>query len=580
MIRWPKASHWLRYWKSRFLSPFVPLTRRRTRPRIERLEDRWTPSTFLVTDTNDTATDTGSLRQAVNRANADALANDTVTISFSAALAGQSIALTSPLELFNTTPGVTIIIDGTAAAGVTITSAGAPFSLFRVDARVTAEFNHLTISSGSSPSVGGGIVNAGTLTVENSTLSGNSAVTNGGAISNTGTLTLLNTTCSNNTANNGGAILNSGTLTIQNSTFSNNTANAQGGAIENHGGTLTIEGSTLSGNTANGGGGVDNNRGTLTIQDSLFSGNTASGGGGGGIENNLGTLNIQSSTLDSNSASVGDGGGIFNIGGMTLLDCTVSNNSAAGNGGGIENFVSTATIVNATFSGNSATMDGGGVCNDGTLTIECSTLSGNSATSDGGGIANNGALTLRNSIVSVNTAGELGQDIDGGITTDLGNNLLGTAVYTSTAPLSDIITDSPGLAPLGNYGGGMQTMPVLLNSLARNSGNALATGLPATDENGNARIVAGHLDIGAYQTQAGPIVVTTAADPGGIVGQMASARGHLPGQPFRQRRQGRHDQLSRPAFRAPPSPSPGAIWNSAALPQRARPSSRLSASHN
>ena len=54
----------------------------------------------------------------------------------------------------------------------------------------------------------------------------------------------------------------------------------------------------------------------------------------------------------------------------------------------------------------------------------------------GGGIANNGgALTLQNTIVSANTGNSLNPDIGGAITTDNGNNLLGTlANNTTTIP--------------------------------------------------------------------------------------------------------------------------------------------------
>ena len=49
------------------------------------------------------------------------------------------------------------------------------------------------------PSVGGGIYNSGTLTLNGSTLSGNSAQ-EGGGIGNRGTLTLVNSTLSANDA--------------------------------------------------------------------------------------------------------------------------------------------------------------------------------------------------------------------------------------------------------------------------------------------------------------------------------------------------------------------------------------------
>src|SRR5207245_2407113 len=114
-----------------------------------------------------------------------------------------------------------------------------------------------------------------------------------------------------------------------------------------------------------------------------------------------------------------------------------------------------------TLSGNTAGDNGGGIAGaGGTITVQSSTLSANYA-NQGGGIASGGSLTLQNSIVSANTARSASVDILGTITTDAGNNLLGAALATGTPPSTDIFTDTPGLAALGNYGGLLQTMAVL-----------------------------------------------------------------------------------------------------------------------
>ena len=73
----------------------------RFRPRLEALEDRLAPATFTVTDNSDSASDTGSLRNAVDAANAAGGSN---TITFAAALAGQTITAsandsTHPFEI-------------------------------------------------------------------------------------------------------------------------------------------------------------------------------------------------------------------------------------------------------------------------------------------------------------------------------------------------------------------------------------------------------------------------------------------------------------------------------------------------
>jgi hypothetical protein len=95
--------------------------------------------------------------------------------------------------------------------------------------------NTLTISSSSvlnnTARAGGGITNFGDVTITNSTFSGNEATNNGGAIANSvagpsiGVVDILNSTITQNTAPDtlGGGILNSGTLSVQNTILANNT---------------------------------------------------------------------------------------------------------------------------------------------------------------------------------------------------------------------------------------------------------------------------------------------------------------------------------------------------------------------
>src|SRR5262245_15492198 len=157
---------------------------RRTRLTVERLEDRLTPSGFVVTDTGDAPGDTGSLRRALVRANADTRANDVFTITFDPSLAGQTITLGSTLELANVTPGLTVVIDGSAAPGLTIAGDGATFSVFTVDARVNAGFVGLAITQGGTAGNGGAILNRqGTVNVNGCVFSSDTAA-GGGAIAN------------------------------------------------------------------------------------------------------------------------------------------------------------------------------------------------------------------------------------------------------------------------------------------------------------------------------------------------------------------------------------------------------------
>jgi predicted outer membrane repeat protein len=240
----------------------------------------------------------------------------------------------------------------------------------------------------------GGIVNRGTLTLNDSTVSGNLAShVEGGGIRNEG-----------------------GTVTLNNSTVSDNAAgNGNGGGIANEdSGTVTLNNSTVSGNHAGcggecGGGGILNEPGaTMTLNDSAVSGNHADTGPGGGISNGGGTVTLNDSTVSGNTAKT-RGGGISNeVGTMTLNRTTVSGNTA-GLGGGIFNEAGTVTVNHSPVSGNIAVfLFGGGIANEngGTVTLDHTTVSENTAGKKGGGIFNSGSLTGKKVVITANTAPE------------------------------------------------------------------------------------------------------------------------------------------------------------------------------
>src|SRR5262249_13720906 len=132
--------------------------------------------------------------------------------------------------------------------------------------------------------VGGGVYNAygATLTISGCTLSGNGAF-DGGGIYNAGRLTVSNSTHTANTASggdffegDGGGIYNSntGTLAINNSTLSNTSDGSRGGGLFNaFGGRATVSGCTLTGDSAYDGVAIYNatNAGALMVSNSTFS---------------------------------------------------------------------------------------------------------------------------------------------------------------------------------------------------------------------------------------------------------------------------------------------------------------------
>jgi hypothetical protein len=268
------------------------------RPRLETLEGRCLPSTVTNLDN----AGPGSLRQAILDTPAGG------TVDFQPGLSG-TITLTTGELLINKD----LTVAGPGADVLTV-SGNVHSRVFDIAATFTVPISGLTITQGVATPVGGGILNAGILTLSRCTLSGNGAL--GSGIS----------------PGSGGGISNSGTLTVMDSTISGNSAApsySSGGGISNSG-TLILIGSTVSGNNvttdglhASGGGGIRNS-GTLTITSSTLSGNTA-GLDGGGIYNG-GPLTISNSTLSGNSAgssSFAGGGGLYEAGAVATLEDTI-----------------------------------------------------------------------------------------------------------------------------------------------------------------------------------------------------------------------------------------------------------------
>ena len=140
----------------------------------------------------------------------------------------------------------------------------------------------------------------------------------------------------------------------------------------------------------------------------------------------------------------------------------------------------------------------------------------------GGGIANaaDGSATLTDTIVAANTG-------TGGAPSDIGGanaagvvgtyNLIGTggaggiAGGTGDIVLTNLST--LGLAPLGNYGGPTQTMPLLPGSAALGTGTAIPG--VSTDQRGEP--LAAIPDIGAFQSQGFILTVVPGSTPQGAV---------------------------------------------------------------
>ena len=282
--------------------------RRSARPILESLEDRQLLSTYMVENTCDSGP--GSLRYEITLAFSTTGTN-TVEFDPTVFSAPQTITLSSgPLVLTNT--GGNDTITG-PAAGVTINGGGTS-SVFQVNSGVVATISGLNIGNGATSGDGGGVSNAGYLSLIGCTVSDNTAAVAGGGLANYGTAVV--TDC----------------------TFSNNVAKVRGGGLYNSG-TATLTGCTFDG----GEGGI--------LKDGGF--------GGGGLSN-VGTVTLTGCTISNNAAGLSGitpppryGGGLLNSGTATLTACTISGNSAIGSGGGIYNYGSgCAALIDTIVAGN------------------------------------------------------------------------------------------------------------------------------------------------------------------------------------------------------------------------------------
>jgi CSLREA domain-containing protein/uncharacterized repeat protein (TIGR02543 family) len=361
------------------------------------------PNDYTITiDTDDDEYGTGTgcaLREAIQAANTGSsfggctiagTSGDTIIVlpagiyTLTRTGGGEDSNATGDLDI---TATHRIIINGAGQATTIIDAGGDDLlgdrALDIVTSTATVELHDLTITGGRAPfgnpgSSGGGISNAGSLTLTNVTVRGNEAGTGGSPMGAKG--------------GDGGGIYNGGALELNNCLIEDNFAGSggfgdgggrggSGGGIYN-GGTVTLKNSTVHNNTTGGG------------QES------ASAGNGGGIYNN-GTAILEGSTLYLNDGGhggddggrSGDGGGIYNTSVMTITNSTISSNGAGwgyegcgcGTGGGIYNASSgDLDLNNVTIAGNESGKDASwNYC-------------------DGGGLINEGNVNFQNTIIAYN----------------------------------------------------------------------------------------------------------------------------------------------------------------------------------
>jgi hypothetical protein len=516
----------------------------------------------------------GSLRADIALSNADVGSQpDVIQLS-----AGTYNLTSASGQLSIGSSNHTLIIEG-AGIGATTIDQQVVDRVFKIAPGATVIFENLEITGGTaetdsaggtSQADGGGILNAGTLTLTGvevdhsmalATTAGESA--SGGGIYSTGTLTVQGGSMIDHdrvdaatgpAAGTGGYAYGGGIFTdtddkvqINDTTISNDAAVAGGGAA----GTGAAGG---VGGTGYGGGVYIGNTGTdsVVLNDDTIMANSADGGDGGtgdvgfnggvagfaqggGVYVGVGPTTISNSTLSGNfvNGGTGESGLTYGVGGFAfgggaeingtgsqLLNDTIYGNSIisgsgsiAGNsfGAGINDDSGGLSIVNVTVAANTAS-------------VVAPVVGGTAGTPQDGGINNyvnnDPALDIYNTIDATNTAGT-SPDFNG--TAAIANSNFigdgtGSAGFSTPSDNNQVGTNVSPLDPmfaaagLTNNGGNTMTVALKASSTALGTGNpaaATAAGL-SNDQRGLPRIVAGKTDIGAIESQFQMPTVTNA----------------------------------------------------------------------
>ncbi len=490
---------------------------------------------------NVTPTSSCSLTDAVNYASGTPESNctgsstqtpsGTTTIDLAAGTYSTWVQVSGTLttDIAGQGPSSTIIDDAGLGRSVLINNAGATTTVSGVE---------LTGGSGndspfvSGPEGGGGVWNAGTLTLENDVIAANNggviAIDSpqpppasgapGGGILNDGTLILTNSEVTGNATSNGqngyfngigtpqpggsggdgGGLFNApdATGTIVDSTISGNQTGMGGAGLG--GGVASI--TTASPGGAGGAGGGIENEGTLTVSDSAITGNTTGMGGAGGNAS-LGASNQAGGA----GAAGGNGGGIDSSGTLSVTNSTFAHNATQIGGVG-----GTSIGLGAPGAGGSPGLGGGISTSAGLASLDQVTVAFNSSAASGGGLyaTTGGVITEANSIVSDNTG-----------VSDLNCASASSGVIANAG--SDIVfgDNAASLCP------GVDKDPLLDSTLAFNGGPtetlAIRTQSPAidlvassscsgADQRGIPRPQPEGCSAGAYQ-YAPPLITSTAA---------------------------------------------------------------------
>jgi Ca2+-binding RTX toxin-like protein len=336
---------------------------------------------------------------------------------------------------------------------------------------------------------------------------------------------------------------------------------------------VTIDGLIVTGGHASQDAGIQARSSALEVRNSWIIDNHADGLGGGiGINSQIGgpivTENSIVNCIIANNTAEDSAGIAFRRAELTIVNSLIADNAATeGFVGGIRGWdARDLTIVNSTVSGNSVTGPGdsarvGGigvasVAASATTRLDNVTVTGNTASGGlgeltGGVRAFGEDIELRNTIIAGNAAAGLVSDVGSPVTSSNGHNIFSQSTVDGTVPgdltgvpAQDIFAD---FGPVGSTGG--ITGPIIYRGILADNGGlsqtvALAPDGPAVDggdhislydpgpdrEYGTADdtllftdqrgpgfsreiwLLAGGVDVGAFELQDLPVLFTPLAD--------------------------------------------------------------------
>ncbi len=297
------------------------------------------PTLYVVDTIADVVAADGllSLREAIEAANTNMAVGDAPAgsdteidvIRFDESLSSRTITLTASLAI--TDP---VLIEGVGQGAYRITiDANGVGRVMSVASGVTATITDLRLTGGVTTGNGGGILNSGSLTLEDVEILDNQAAHGGGLASSDGTVQATRVWVHDNTAaatdsRGGGVLAEWSRVTLLDSTVDGNTARYGGGVYCGAYGEADIRNSTISGNTASGsgaaGGGIDSGHfaAWVFLSDTTVSGNQSTGTSAlaGGAYAGAGSFEMVNTIIAGNQAPASpDVSGTFIPGDYNLI---------------------------------------------------------------------------------------------------------------------------------------------------------------------------------------------------------------------------------------------------------------------